>query len=335
MIKEKRLYKFCDHCLKDVTCSQNEREKEIILNNKKVKFIEKYYICDNCHQEFYDDLYDYNVSVANESLRKENSIITVDEINEILEKYNIGKKNLSLILGLGEITITRYLDGQNPTRENSNLLKNIYDNPMLYELYLRTNFDKITKIAYKKSLGKTIQIEMKNNNSKLYNVALYLIERLGDVTPLALQKLLYFVQLFSKNYLSQNMFLDDCKAWVHGPVYSDIYDCFSYYKWNNIDYSELLKSREYNLNEKEIKFVNLIIKYFGCYSPKILEKMTHLTDPWLNARKGLEKDNKSIRVIELKDIEDYRNKINKKFKTNTIEEYSKYLFKKVTDKLIL
>ena len=35
-------------------------------------------------------------------------VITKKEIEEILIKYNIGKKPLSLVLGWGEVTIIRY-----------------------------------------------------------------------------------------------------------------------------------------------------------------------------------------------------------------------------------
>ena len=52
-------------------------------------------------------------------------IITIKEILEILEKYNIGKKPLSLVLGWGEITIIRYLEGQIPDQFHSELLLKI------------------------------------------------------------------------------------------------------------------------------------------------------------------------------------------------------------------
>ena len=95
--------KFCGHCFKEVECTYNERIKEFEYDNNKFSFLEKYYVCDECHEEFYDDLNDYNVITANNEMRKFYGTITISEIEEIMEKYNIGKKPLSLILGLGEI----------------------------------------------------------------------------------------------------------------------------------------------------------------------------------------------------------------------------------------
>lgn len=243
--------KYCDFCLKEVECGYNERNKEIFINDEKINFLEKYYICNECNNEFYDDLHDDNIHKANECIRNKYQIITVHEIEEILEKYNIGKKSLSLILGLGEITITRYLNGQNPPKENSELLKNIYNNPYLYELFLIANKEKITDIAFKKSLGKTKQLELSNSSSKMYDTSLYIIGKLEVTTPLALQKILYFTQCFSKKITDSNIFNNCPEAWKYGPVYREIYDCFSYYKNGNINYAEILKDYNYNLTEKE------------------------------------------------------------------------------------
>ena len=328
--------KFCGHCFKEVECTYNERIKEFEYDNNKFSFLEKYYVCDECHEEFYDDLNDYNVITANNEMRKFYGTITISEIEEIMEKYNIGKKPLSLILGLGEITITRYLDGQNPTKENSELLKNIKDNPCLYELYLLGNKDKITEVAFKKSLGKTKQLQMDEEHSKLYDSALYIVKKLEDTTPLALQKILYFAQCFSNKLMNKILFVMPAEAWIHGPVYRDIYDCFSYYKNNVINYSELLSEHEFNLDTEEKEYLDSIIKYFGCYSARVLREMTHLTKPWQMARKGLNKDESSNRIIDLKDVDFYVDEISKEYNINKIDDLKQYsiaLFEKALSNL--
>ena len=318
------MIKFCDNCLKDVECTYNEKITEIEINNVKIKYLKKYYICSECNSEFLDDLFDYDTQVVNNELRKHYDIITTDEINEILTKYNIGKKPLSLVLGLGEVNIIRYLDGANPTREISDLLKNILNSPLLFELYLYGNKDKISETAYKKSLGKTKQLELVDNHSKLYNSSLYIISKLDEVDPLSLQKLLYFANGFSNLLLKNKLFNDIPKAWKHGPVYLDIYECFSYYKGDLIDYSELLKDREFNLTDDEKQYLDIIIKDFGCYSGPILREMSHLTDPWLIAREGLNIDEPSTRFIDEKDMDEYFKKIYDEYKIKNINDISKY-----------
>lgn len=316
--------RFCDNCLKEVNGKYKEEMVTEIIDKQKITYLKKYYICDECNKIFYDDLLDYNIKSANNELREITNLITIDEINEILEKYNIGKKPASYVLGLGEVTLTRYLDGQNPSKENSDFLKEILNNPNLYELYLITNKDKITDLAFKKSLGKTNQLELTTEHSKLYNVALYVINKLEETTPLALQKILYFVEGFSNKILKENLFDDSPEAWVHGPVYREIYDCFSYYKYNNINYSEILKDYEFDLTESEKEYLDKMILMFGCYSGKVLREMTHLTKPWIETRNGLEPDETSERIIEKDIMLKYFSEMCDKYDINSVDDIENY-----------
>ncbi len=328
---------FCEFCMEEKDCTYQEDMVHKTIDGIDIEYLEKFYICNSCKNKIFGDYFDENIHRANNELRKHTGLITVNEIKEILEKYNIGKKPLSLVLGIGEVNIIRYLDGTNPTRDISDILKNVLYNPLLFELYLYANKDKISEIAYKKSLGKTKQLEFMDNHSKIYSTSLYMILKLKEVDPLSIQKLLYFSEVFSKIIDNKKIFSDSPKAWKYGPVYDEIYDCFSYYKGNHIDYSELLKDREFNLSDEEKEYLDEIIKDFGCYSGPILREMTHLTDPWINARSGLDESEPSTRIIEEKDINDYYEKIIEEYQINSIHDISKYsedLFNRVKNNMI-
>lgn len=305
-------------------CTPGERLVHKNINNIDIEFNEKYYLCSSCNNIIYGDFYDENITAGNNELRKIHNIITTNEIEEILNKYNIGKKPLSLILGMGEINVIRYLDGANPTKEISDLLKSILNNPLLYEFYLTANKDKVSEIAYKKSMSKTKQIEFLDCNSKVYNTALYIIDTLKETDPLSIQKIIYFANGLSKKIIKESLFNESPKAWIHGPVYQDLYDCFAYFKGNKINYDELLKNREFNLTEKEKQYLDEIIKDFGCYSGPVLREMSHLTDPWINTRKGLAKDEYSSRIIEQQEIDNYFDKVCKEYNIKSLEDISKY-----------
>ena len=329
--------KYCTNCLKNVNCKYEEKDIKEIIDGIEIEYLEKYYICDNCGKKFYGDLYDYNVITANEKLREKTGLITVGEIEEIINKYSIGKKPLSLVLGFGEITITRYLLGQNPTKDNSYILKNILNNPFLYEMYLIGNKDKITQSAYKKSMGKTKQVELSNSHSKLYNVSLYILEKQKEVDPLSLQKLLYFTCGFSNAFNNEIIINDYSEAWIHGPVYREIYDAFAYYGYEKIDYNELIKDRESNLTKEEKEYIDAIIDAFGFYSGSILREMTHMTDPWIESRKGLKEDDSSNRVIDNKSMKNYFKKVCVDYDIKTyddIKKYSNEMFEKAKKELI-
>ncbi len=49
-----------------------------------------------------------------------------------------------------------------------------------------------------------------------------------------MQKILYYAQGFYKAFFGKFLFEDDCQAWVHGPVYVNIYEKYKEFKSANI-----------------------------------------------------------------------------------------------------
>jgi hypothetical protein len=83
-----------------------------------------------------------------EKKKRTPNIITNEEINHFVELFNIGKRPLSLALGWGEATLTRYLNGDIPTKQYSQIMRSILKDPLIMESYLESNKDKISEIAY-------------------------------------------------------------------------------------------------------------------------------------------------------------------------------------------
>lgn len=260
-------------------------------------------------------------------------IIKREEIEEILEKYQIGKKPLSLVLGWGEITIIRYLDGQTPNLFHSNILLSIKDNYYEFAKYLEKNKNLITPIAYKKASRKVKEMKKSEDQSKIYLIAKYIITKMDDTTPLALQKLLYYIEGFSLAILNQKIFTNHCEAWVHGPVYPEIYVRFSEYRYHSIDKKEFLDSINSNsLSFEETKLIEEVIKHFGCYSGKILESMTHQTLPWQKAREGISAIESSNHRISTTDMKDFFQEICNQYQIvspKDISKYSKKMFQRI------
>ena len=327
---------FCSTCMKETNCKYHEEIVKETIDGIEIKYLEKGYICEACGEKVWGDYFDYNVHAANDELRKQTGLIRVCEIEEIIKKYNIGKKPLSLVLGLGEITIPRYIEGQNPSRENSDLLKMVLNNPVMFEMYLHVNKGNITDIAYKKSLGKTMQVELSVGKSKIYSVCLYIINSLNEIGDLPLQKMLFFANGLSKEFLNKHLLNDEAESWKYGPVYKDIYDCFSYYGSKKIDFEELTKNKEIDLSDEEKKYLDAIIDAFGFYSGSVLREMTHLTDPWINTREGLSDDEPSNRKITLDEMDKYFDKVILEYGIEKLEDITKYstdLFEKAKENI--
>lgn len=157
-----------------------------------------------------------------------------------------------------------------------------------------------------------------------------LIDRCSDITPLALQKMLYYVQGFYYAFSNSFLFKDNCEAWVHGPVYKLIYDKYSKYKYNVID--ECCDFSKDSINHINESIIDGVVYGFGCYSGKTLESITHTEDPWINARIGLDESENSNVVITHDDIGSYFKKIMLEYNMKTpndIDLYARSMFERV------
>lgn len=106
---------------------------------------------------------------------------------------------------------------------------------------------------------------------------------------------------------------------MHGPVYAEIYDMFSSFRYDPIDDPrfELLKGKSTNLNEKEKEVINLVVNTFGIYGGKVLEKITHREKPWVDAREGYLENESSQEEISKETIKDYFVSVRTKYDLNT------------------
>lgn len=324
---------FCEFCLYDVTYTVKSKEEIKKVRGKEIKYQKKEAFCEECGEMVYvSEINDENLKSLYSKIAEMDNIISKKEIGDILEKYNIGKKPLSLLLGWGEVTITRYLEGDIPTKPYSDKLKSILNNPTEMKDILELNKENITKVAYRKCRESILEIEERElffKNDKIGAVSEYIVSKCEEITPLALQKLLYYSQAFTRLFTNNNLFDDDCEAWVHGPVYKNVYEKYRDFGRNQIEYENNIISLD---NDMEEKIVDAVIKYFGCYSGKILERMTHEEKPWVINRQGLGKYESSNNIIEKDIIDEYFNNIKSKYNIiniSDINDYSSDLFKKI------
>jgi hypothetical protein len=151
------------------------------IKGKEFEYLGKVAFCGECEAEiFVAEIRDYNLMKLDEAFRKEEDLITVPEMAFILEKYNIGKRPLSLLLGWGELTLTRYLDGDIPTKIYSEILRRILDEPDYMRELLEKNKDSLTDIAYKRCNEALINLEVIgglgfSSSNKIDNVVKYLL----------------------------------------------------------------------------------------------------------------------------------------------------------------
>ena len=131
---------FCEQCREYVDSIIKEKMLSGKLGGEVYHYKGKIATCLSCGSEVYiGDINDENLRELHKTFRKKNGIITLDKIKSLPEKYGIGQKELSLLLGWNEQTLTRYCEGDMPSRQHSDILTQLYDDPNYLNLLKKKN----------------------------------------------------------------------------------------------------------------------------------------------------------------------------------------------------
>lgn len=319
-------YAYCNECEDLVEYTIYD---EIITEQYKGEDIEfEFRIgkCNCCGCEVATDI-DYNSRRSEAKIhayKKKKGIIDLFEISELLEKYNIGKEILALVAGFGKVTIKRYYEGVIPAKEYSDILIHLLNDETYFIESVQKNKEKLTDVAYRKIIERYERlVEIKN--SKIDQIANYIVVHLGEVTPLALEKLLFFSNGVNYALNGKRLIFENSQAWQHGPVYPCIYNKYKKYGYKPIDngINSSHGCMQSLLSEEEIDAIDLVIRTFGLYSPKTLELISHTQSPWTEKRIDYRDDEAGNEIISEDSIKDYY----VKNELNSEERIMKYILK--------
>ena len=151
-------------------------------------------------------------------------------------------------------------------------------------------------------------------------IALSLLTKKMSVSPLKLQKLLYYSQAWSMVFFGRDrqLFAEVPQAWVNGPVYPVIYEM-----WRSRNMCEHLMPSDFgieedmvesafedttknlNLDGDEIQLLEQIVLKYGSKSQNHLIFLTHSELPWCEKREGLEPYERSTKELSLDTMYNY------------------------------
>ena len=325
---------FCEECRNDVEYTTASVPMTGTIKGKAYHYTGTEARCADCgNLVFVPEISDDNLRSLYNVFREENGIVSLDVICAIPEKYDIGKRPLSLLLGWGELTFSRYCDGDIPTRQYSDILQRIYNEPQFYSELLEANKANLkSQRTYEKTrraVDALLSVGVPSN-SKINTVIQYLLYQCEDITPLALQKALYYIQGFHFAFYRTFLFPEDCQAWTHGPVYRDIYFRYRDYRFDPIEKTTTFDTSVFSASEKAI--CDSVINNLCCYSGKILERFTHNEAPWLTTRGDLPDSAPSDRIIEKSVIGAYFDAVKAKYNMvnpRDIKDYAQDMFQQL------
>lgn len=257
-----------------------------------------------------------SILVENES----EVIITADEIKSILEHYRIGKKPLAKLLGWGETTIIRYLEGDIPTNEYSNKLKMIINDPEYYYDILVKRKDVLTGVAFKKSKKAVLSKIM---SSKIYAVAYYIVNKTdAEICASYIQYLLYYIQAFSFALIDKEMFQEECLINNDNIPFIKLYDAMK-----RCGIRTLEEMNEEFLSDEDIELIDAVYDSLTWYGPKAISAL-------MNYEKSIMKvsrDKYSNKIIAKESIKSYFKEVLSTYRITNVSEIDNYFINRLPE----
>lgn len=151
-----------------------------------------------------------------------------------------------------------------------------------------------------------------DNEIDSLTIANYFLTR-SALTPKKIQKIVYYAYSWfialnneNANEITNVLFNERPEAWLHGPVFPNLYNHFREFNWHEVPRIE----REIVFENSDINdFLDNIWNVFGELSADELEYMTHQELPWINARKNVNSSDPSNNLMSLEDIFNFYNGI--------------------------
>jgi uncharacterized phage-associated protein len=127
------------------------------------------------------------------------------------------------------------------------------------------------------------------------DVAAGILQLLGQVDAMALEKLLYYSQAWSMAIDNKPLFAGEVQAWRDGPVVPAIYShhagLSSVGAWNRGSVAEL--------RPRTASIIELVCHEYGHLTGPELSELTHTESPWIDARGGVPPKESTQSVISL------------------------------------
>lgn len=222
-------YMYCSICGEEHEVELCEELVSGLVKKEEVKYIEHYYRCNKYNTEnifMEDNMWDESLINSIDAYRTNHDLLTSKDIKDIRSKYNITQAELAFLLGMGEVTITRYETKQIQDTSIDNILKMVNNNPIWVLELLEKNKNKFSEKRFNEiseNIKNVIDTELKQylmeqmikakyinydketisngkcllDLDKVKNVLAYITKKMGEVKKVVLMKILWYADAIS------------------------------------------------------------------------------------------------------------------------------------------
>ena len=144
----------------------------------------------------------------------------------------------------------------------------------------------------------------KYKSTDVANWFIYKFAESGDlVTHLKVQKLLYYAEAWSQVLHNRELIDGEFQAWAHGPVIPEVFHEFKQYGWNPLPVPTQSELPDFPSDVQDV--LSQVLDSYGELPAKTLENMTHNDAPWINAREGLDPEERCEKVMSKQEIKEF------------------------------
>lgn len=121
--------------------------------------------------------------------------------------------------------------------------------------------------------------------ANVQDVAVYILQRMGRMSAMKLQKLVYYSKAWHLVWDDARLFPEDIQAWANGPV---VYELYKQHRGKfEVTAGMFRQGNPDNLSQSEKESVDAVLQHYGSMKAYELSDLTHREAPWREARKGL------------------------------------------------
>lgn len=136
----------------------------------------------------------------------------------------------------------------------------------------------------------------------VFDVAEYILAKLGEMSAMKLQKLIYYSQAWTLAWTDRPLFEEEIEAWAKGPVVPALYER---HRGIFLLTPGFFGGNPENLNVEQKGVVDKVLDFYGPKDPQWLSGLTHLESPWKDAREGMSPEERGNRIISKAAMSEY------------------------------
>lgn len=141
----------CPMCDETHLVEKRTRTSKVNIKGETVEYLETYYKCTEDEESYVfipAKLMDENLLAARNAYRVVHGLLTSQDIVQLRKKFGLTQKEFALLLGWGEITITRYETKQIQNETHDSILRSISNNALEARKLLERNKENFEDTRY-------------------------------------------------------------------------------------------------------------------------------------------------------------------------------------------